>query len=673
MAVDEHLRPVYYELHNIDAARTSGVDQLYNGGSLGMDFSGDRIDWLGVWDGGRPYEHVEFSGRYMQRDYSSLYANHMTHVAGTMIATGLDPQARGMAWAAPRLNCWDWMGDLGELLGAGQSELVLVSNHSYGVSAGWYRSGGNWYWYGDTAVSEEEDWKFGAYTSDSNLMDVIAAACPRLLQVRSAGNHPGQQGPEPGGEHFVFVDMQWQPSTVTRQPDGGEEGYDSIDYAASAKNVLTVGNVLDVANWPPAPEDIVRSSSSGCGPVDDGRIKPDLCANGSSLYSTYSSSNGYARLSGTSMAAPVVASVAAMLQQLYLEGHLDESELRDGEILRSASLRGLLCHTAREAGDAPGPDYRFGWGLLDAEAAASLLQRENESLDVIHERILSEASADTLQLIVTQENPRVTLCWTDPAAEAQEVELNSSALRLVNDLDLRIHSMSGETWSPWILDPLHPEEAASTGDNFRDNIEVCNSTLAPGDTCLVVVSHKGTLEGNAQEYSLILDGLASMSNSHFVLESPPPIAGDTIELALMLEEGQAFSALTLSIPFDENLFELLSLKNGQVFATGPQSSTLPGGGVQLQWESDELLAGWSGERELLHLTLRARHIGEYILQADLEMAIGNGGVYSSLQAVPLELHVYGESKPMPCSLVLEPTNQYSRLGDYIFLQLKIGQ
>ena len=63
------------------------------------------------------------------------------------------------------------------------------------------------------------------------------------------------------------------------------------------KNVIAVGNVND--------DDIIRNSSSR-GPATDGRIKPDICAKGTSVYSTIDE-NDYSYKTGTSMACPGIA------------------------------------------------------------------------------------------------------------------------------------------------------------------------------------------------------------------------------------------------------------------------------------------------------------------------------------------------------------------------------
>ena len=63
------------------------------------------------------------------------------------------------------------------------------------------------------------------------------------------------------------------------------------------------------------PEDVVMSSFSCWGPTDDGRIKPDVVADGVGVLSSVSSSNtSYSSLSGTSMASPNASGSLLLLQ-----------------------------------------------------------------------------------------------------------------------------------------------------------------------------------------------------------------------------------------------------------------------------------------------------------------------------------------------------------------------
>jgi hypothetical protein len=68
------------------------------------------------------------------------------------------------------------------------------------------------------------------------------------------------------------------------------------------------------------------------------------------------------------MAAPSVTGSLALLQELHSNMF--------GNFMKSATLRGLIINTALEAGTSPGPDFKFGWGLLDSEASAKALLDE---------------------------------------------------------------------------------------------------------------------------------------------------------------------------------------------------------------------------------------------------------------------------------------------------------
>jgi hypothetical protein len=84
----------------------------------------------------------------------------------------------------------------------------------------------------------------------------------------------------------------------------------------AAKNVFSVGSVTD---WPQGgvdPADLASDSSRG--PTADGRWKPNVCAPGSSIRSCAAgTTTAYINKSGTSMATPHVAGVAAQLCDHY--------------------------------------------------------------------------------------------------------------------------------------------------------------------------------------------------------------------------------------------------------------------------------------------------------------------------------------------------------------------
>jgi len=499
----ERGRPLFLQTLNLVAAQTVGTDRLWPGGATGLDLDGtNAAGELAVWDAGAVLtSHQEFGGRAVVRDGAPSVHYHATHVGGTMAAAGVDPLAHGMSSAA-WLDSYDWTDDETEMAAAAAQGL-LISNHSYSFVAGWYYNSTQaaWYWYGDVAVSQTEDPGFGIYSSYSQEWDQTAHDAPYYLIVCAAGNDRSNYGPGPGGLHYYWDPglNDWAQSTTTREQDGGTDGFDCIPYRGTCKNILTVGAILDVPGGWTQPADVVMSTFSSWGPTDDGRIKPDLVANGVGLYSCGTASNtAYASYSGTSMATPNASGSLHLLAQQWRDVHA-------GQTARSATIKAVAIHTASEAGASPGPDYAYGWGLLDAEAAGMLIAGDLAFPSRVTEATLAQGEADTLVLWSNGAGPvTATLVWNDPAGPAQPWTLNPTQLVLVNDLDLRLERVSdGQTTLPWTLNPASPGSWAARGDNVRDNVEKAETAATQAGAYRIIVRHKGTLSGGSQAYSLV--------------------------------------------------------------------------------------------------------------------------------------------------------------------------
>lgn len=499
--------PVYLKTNdNVIAAATTRTNTVQPGGSLGLNLSGssaNMVNKLAIWDGSTVLAtHQEFTGKVItNKDNSALaLVDHSTHVAGTMIARGAYAPAKGMSFGATTLLSYDFNNDLSEIATAASG--LLISNHSYGYEFGWNYTGTRWEWYG--LPGDSEDYNFGQYNTTSIALDQVAIGAPQYLMVFAAGNARGYNGPAVGTTYYGYTSRT--DATIINKgarPAGisSQTGYDNLDSHAVAKNVLTVGAVNQLPNGPSGSGSVQNASFSSWGPTDDGRVKPDISGMGVNVTSSVASANNaYGTLSGTSMATPNVSGSLYLLQEYY-------SQKKAGAFMRSATLKGLVCHTALDAGTA-GPDYIYGWGLLDMGAAAQAIT-DNGTKSLIAEKTLAQGQTQTFNVVSSGNGPLVaTICWTDPPGTANVAGvINDRTPKLVNDLDIRV-SDGTTTYKPWVLDPNSPANAATTGDNIRDNIEqvyIGGAVIAKAYT--ITVTHKGTLVNASQDYSLIATGI----------------------------------------------------------------------------------------------------------------------------------------------------------------------
>jgi len=512
--------PQFYITYNVDAADTVSTDELWPGGSTGLALDGSGMT-LGEWDGGAVLaDHPDLYGRVTQVDGVTVISDHATHVAGTLVGAGtsLYPQARGMAYAA-QLRAYDWNGDTAEMATAAAVDGLLLSNHSYGTAAGWAQVGdpvpNNWWWFGGVAATEDPN--FGYYDTETQLWDQVATDAPYYLIVKAAGNDRWDLGPA-AGEEYTMVDqdgVSLGTSTQARPADCAPDGYDCLPTTSVAKNILTIGAVDDIIGGYASlggPSQVQVAGFSGFGPTDDGRIKPDLVANGWLLLSTYGHDPYFAPAIGTSMAAANVTGSLLLLQQYYQSLHAG--------FMKAATLKALAIHTADEAGDDNGPDYRHGWGLLNTRAAAGVITGDGGPDDLIIEGTLPDGGGPVtvpFAVAATGMSLKATLVWTDPPGTPVAPTLDPPDSMLVNDLDLRILD-GGTTYLPWVLNPAAPAAAATTGDNVRDNVEQVVVYDAPAGSYSIAVDHKGTLQGGAsQDFTLVISIIPGTPTSQGLL------------------------------------------------------------------------------------------------------------------------------------------------------------
>ena len=464
--------PIYRKTLNVNAAISNGANLLipapYN-----LDGTGIRV---GIWDEARVRStHQELAGRVtvMDSTTSIFDSDHATHVAGVVGATGIVANAKGMA-PKVNLNSYDWNSDYTEMTQAGaalatDSSKIPLSNHSYGY---------------DATVNE-----MGVYNIEPRNTDALASSLPFYLIFWAAGND------------------QRNLSSLG--------GYQSITYDALSKNIMTVGAVQDaVLGSVRSVSNASMTSFSSWGPCDDGRIKPDVVANGWELYSSSSTGDtSYVSKTGTSQAAPSAMGSAALLQQLYAREF-------SGERMRASTLKGLMIHTTDDLGNS-GPDYQYGWGLINVKAAADVIL--SHKADLSRPKLIEGTLSRTTSGVKTYTNNytfvwdgvsaiRATLAWTDPAGSTQTAT-DSRTPNLVRNLDLKIISPNGTTNLPYVMPFVGTWTQASMslpairGKNNVDNVEQVYLESPMAGTYTVSVVLDGTLSrGVSQTYSLIITG-----------------------------------------------------------------------------------------------------------------------------------------------------------------------
>jgi hypothetical protein len=513
---------IVYSTANANSAISIAADVVRDEPYYWM--SGEGIT-VGVWDEGLALQsHQELIGRVHPKDAANN-SSHSTHVTGTIAAAGIDPEAIGMA-PLSEVDNYDWDDDIAEMALVAMSEpgeqsTIQTSNHSYVNLCGWFKDTrpepDKWYWYGNP--DDQESDLFGQYNSLAYDFDNVCYNAPYFLPFRGAGNDRGDSTRPNEGESYDYVYLIgkiWYGGTSVFYESTGpyadnwdNGGFDTMTPGACAKNVMTVGAVNDAIT--DGSRDISKATmyyKSAWGPTDDGRVKPDLVTNGVGVKSCYASSDtAYATLSGTSMSSPAAAGAAVQLIDLY-------GRLFPGQYMRSSTLKALMIHTADDLGN-PGPDYKFGWGLVNNEQSAEtiLLHKRNPtSLNITEDSLKSSNpnmdSYDDFIFVWEGTSPiKATLCWTDPPGTTTN-ELDSRTSRLVHDLDITITAPDGTTkYYEYVLDWLNPDDPATTGDNNRDNVKqiFIDSPVQQGAYTIRVDYDQ--LNGT-QYYSLIISGQA---------------------------------------------------------------------------------------------------------------------------------------------------------------------
>lgn len=397
----------------------------------GRKYTGTGVT-VGLQDDGLISNHIDYQGRVTQ-NANGNGGNHGDHIAGTIMGAGnLEPVARGMAYGARLYVRWVY-----DIINNMQNH---YNNDSVYITSTSYSNGCN-----------------TGYTSFTQTHDQQILNLPQLMHVFSAGNAGNS-------------DCGYGAGTGWGNITGGHK---------MGKNVLAVGNLT-------LNDDLAGSSSRG--PATDGRIKPDICAKGTSVYSTVADPPFYASYTGTSMACPNISGIFAQLYDAYRQTH---NNVWPG----SALIKTIMLNTAEDLGN-PGPDYKFGWGRVNALHAAEVIEN-NQFLQATLQQ--SQTRQHTINVPQGVQQLRIMVYWHDVTATP------GAAKHLVNDIDMVVTTPGGSQVLPWTLDPT-PDPTilnapAVRGVDTLNNMEQVTIDLPAGGNYTVTLSGT-TIPFGPQPYTL---------------------------------------------------------------------------------------------------------------------------------------------------------------------------
>ena len=362
--------------------------------STGRHYDGSGINIM-MQDDGVIGPHVDYNGRVDQSNCSGCSTSnsndHGDHVAGTIMGAGnIDPQAAGMANGAFLYVYSSSNNNYYDVPTIYQNNDVIITSKSYsnGCNAG--------------------------YTSLSQDLDEQIVLYPSLSHVFSAGNDGNSDCGYGAGSNWGNV-------------TGGHK---------QAKNVIAVANLNGIGDL---------ASSSSRGPAADGRIKPDIAAKGTSVWSTIPSYS-YGNKTGTSMSCPGIAGVMAQLYQAY-------KDLNGGVNPSSDLMKCILLNSADDIGN-QGPDFKHGWGEVNAYRAVKLLENGNYLTDSI---IHGSVNSHIIDIPNGVSQVKIMTYWHDKEANT------SSLIALVNDINSSLDYLPlGVNYNPLVLDPTPNQSALNS-------------------------------------------------------------------------------------------------------------------------------------------------------------------------------------------------------------------
>ena len=310
-----------------------------------------------------------------------------------------------------------------------------------------------------------------------------------------------------GGDYLTKTAVKGAGNAGDNPQYGFQRGFHSI--TGESKNIITVGAMNVLSNG------VAKTSSLG--PTWDGRIKPDVMAQGDKESFVAATTIGkgivvddnHDFMCATSASAPVVSGIVALMYQKFKEKTglpLEKLSMRNSTtkamLIHSAidmtgsqdiqdvdrtcqalgktqgcNYSGILYQGAVRYGK--GPDFISGWGSVNARGTLGVI----EGYDATTQKFERFREFEIYNGMVKKwtfniptgakvTKARVTLVWDDAVPSVEDVSVEKfTKPKLVNDLDMYLVSPSGKRFYPWKLDPLPTKYADEDGnDNGEEGL-----------------------------------------------------------------------------------------------------------------------------------------------------------------------------------------------------------